>query len=119
MMVRLLGTGRPLFYTDWPDAKLESTPHYTVGTLMRALKDGETLPSTEALLVMNLETFGKYDLEKTVPEDPHGWGYDVQKDYARPWGELGKRFEEEGNVEKAQGCYAMAATWAPWLVKVR
>ncbi len=119
MMARLLATGRPLFYTDWPDAKVEDTPHYTVGTLMRVLKEGESSPSPDALLAMNVDTFGKYETEKTVPEDPNGWGYSVQEDYARAWGELGKRFGEERDVAEEQRCYVMAARWAPWVVKVK
>jgi hypothetical protein len=119
MMARLLATGRPLLYTGWPDAKLQNTPHYAVGTWMRVLKEGESPPSPEALLAMNLEAFDTYTTEKTVPQDPHGWGYMLQEDYARAWGELGKRFGEEGDVAKEQRCYAMAAEWAPWLVKVQ
>jgi hypothetical protein len=118
MMARLLATGRPLFYADWPDAKLQDTPHYTVGTLMRVLSAGESPPSSETLFSMNFETFSKYKMESTRPQDPHGWAYLTQEDYARPWGELGARFGKAGDVAKEQICYAVAADWAPWLVKV-
>ena len=118
MMTRLLATGRPVFYSDWPDAKLVDTPHYTVGTLMRVLKEGESAPTPEAVLALNLAVFGQYEVEKTVPENPNGWGYMVQEDYARAWGDLGNEFKTAGDREKEQQCYAMAASFAPWLVKV-
>lgn len=57
LMARLLATGRPVLYTDWPDPKVLGTVHYSVGTLMRPLGDGETLPSAEEVLTMNLDTF--------------------------------------------------------------
>jgi hypothetical protein len=116
MMARLLATGRPIFYTDWPDAKIRSTPHYSVGTLMRVLREGEAPPPPEEVLALNLDAFSKYVEEPTLPEDVHGWGYGLQTDYARAWGELGKRFGEEGDVTNEQACYARAARWAPWVV---
>jgi hypothetical protein len=118
LMARLLATGRPLFYTDWPDADLAKTPHYAVGTLMRVLQEGESMPTAEALFAMNAETFSTYEIEPTLPKDPHGWGYLLQSDYARPWGEVGRAFGAEGNAEKEQECYARAASFAPWAVEV-
>jgi hypothetical protein len=116
LMARLLATGRPVLYTDWPDPKLSGTVHYSVGTLMRLLRDGETLPSPEEVLTMNLDTFSRYMDEPTLPEDVHGWGYSLQPDYARPWVELGARFAEVGDVAREQDCYRRVARWAPWLV---
>jgi hypothetical protein len=117
LMGRLLATGQPLFYTDWPDGAVESTPHYTVGTLMRVLREGESPPPAEELERMNVEAFSKYELEATPPEDPHGWGFGLYGDYARAWGELGQAYEREGNPAKAQACFARAAELAPWSVQ--
>jgi hypothetical protein len=115
-MSRLLATGRPVFYTDWVDASLEDTRHYTVGTLMRVLREGEPEPSAEDVLTMNNQAFSDYQIEPAPPEDPHGWGYDLQGSYARAWGELGARFAERGDLETKQRCLARAAALAPWTV---
>jgi hypothetical protein len=116
LMARLLATQRPLLYTDWPDPKVENTPHDSVGTLMHVLRRGEAPPPAEEVLAMNLDVFSTYVEESTLPEDVHGWGYLLQSDYARPWGELGKRFGEAGDIDREQACYARAAHWAPWSV---
>jgi hypothetical protein len=118
LMARLLATGRPLFYTDWPEPEVAGTPHYSVGTLMRVLREGESSPAPKELEAMNREAFSKYELEPTPPEDVYGWGYALQGDYARAWGELGEAYAKEGNVAKQQECFALAARFAPWLVKV-
>ena len=65
---------------------------------------------------LNTATFEMYKEEPTLPDDVHSWGYDLQKDYARAWGELGERYGAAGDVAKEQACYARAARWAPWLV---
>jgi Protein of unknown function (DUF2723) len=118
LMARLLASRRPLFYTDWPEPEVAGTPHYSVGTLMRVLREGESAPAPEELEAMNLEAFSKYELEPTPPEDVNGWGYALQGDYARAWGELGEAYAKEGNVAKQQECFALAARFAPWLVRV-
>lgn len=116
LMARLLATRRPLFFTDWPDPRVENTPHDSVGTLMHVRRRGEARPPAEEVLALNLEVFSTYVEESTPPEDVHGWGYLLQTDYARPWGELGKRFGEAGDIEQEQASYARAAHWAPWSV---
>jgi Protein of unknown function (DUF2723) len=114
------GEGSPVFYTDWLDEpSLQNTPHDTVGTLMQVLEEGETGPTVDELEAMNLSVFEKYELEPTPPEDPHGWGYTLQADYARPWGELGEAYRREGRMDKAQECLARAASLAPWTIGVR
>jgi hypothetical protein len=117
LMARLLATGRPLLYTDWPDPELDGMPHYSVGTLMRILRPGESPPTPQALEAMNLEAFSEYEIEPTLPKDPNGWGYSLQDDYARAWGELGQAYGKEGNAVKEQECYARAAAFAPWRVR--
>ncbi len=117
LMARLLATGRPVLYTDWPD-EVADTQHYTVGTLMRVLRPGEDPPRLEAVEAMNVETFSRYELESTLPEDVHGWGYLLEGDYARPWGELGSAYGKEGQGVKEQECYAVAARFAPWRVEM-
>jgi hypothetical protein len=116
LMARLLSTGRPVFCTDWSDPRLKDTPHESVGTVMRVLRDGEALPPPEEVLAKNLDVFSRYLEEPTPPADVHGWGYSLLPDYARPWIELGRRFGEAGDVGRSQLCYAQAARWAPWLV---
>jgi Protein of unknown function (DUF2723) len=118
LMARLLATGRPLFYTDWPDLAVAATPHVTVGTLMRVLPEGEPPPSPETLEAANLEVFSSYQMESSPPADEHGWGYTLQPDYARPWLELARRYGEEGDARSEQACLARAAELAPWTVKV-
>jgi hypothetical protein len=115
-MARLLATGRPVLYTDWPAPAVEKTRHYSVGTLMRVLRDVEAPPLPPALESMNLEVFSRYALEPTPPRDPHGWGYGLQVDYARAWGELGEAYGRDGDVAKEQESYRRAARFAPWLV---
>jgi hypothetical protein len=118
LMSRLLATGRPVFYTDWLEvASIQDTAHYSVGTLMRVLPPGKTGPTAEALEAMNVEAFSTYELARTLPQDEHGWGYSLQGDYARPWGELAEDYKREGEMDKAQQCYARAAALAPWMVR--
>jgi hypothetical protein len=116
LMARLLATGRPVLYTDWVDASLEDTRHYTVGALMRVLREDEPEPSAEDVLAMNMQAFSDYEIEASPPEDPRGWGYDLQSSYARAWGELAARFAGRGDLENKQRCLARAATLAPWTV---
>jgi hypothetical protein len=119
LLARLLATGRPVLYTDWPAPAVEGTRHYSVGTLMRVLRDDERPPDAETLAALNASTFDAYALEPTVPEDPNGWGYGLQVDYARAWGELGQAFAREGATEKEDESYRRAARFAPWLVTGR
>jgi hypothetical protein len=86
---------------------------------MRVLGDGESPPPPEALEAMNLDAFSRYEMETSPPEDPHGWGYTLQPDYARPWLELARAYGKEGNVAKEQECLGRAAVLAPWLVQVK
>jgi hypothetical protein len=118
-MSRLLATGRPLFYTDWPDPKVTNAPHYTVGTLMRIVRPAERAPTPDVLFAINDGTFALYQTEPTVPQDEHSWSFDLQADYARAWGELGERYQAESRPADAQTCFARAGWWAPWLVSVR
>ena len=113
---RLLATGRPVLYTDWPDPAVEKTRHYSVGTLMRVLREGESPPSPAALEALNRDTFASYELEASPPVDPHGWGYGVAVDYARAWGELGAAYAAAGDIAREQECYRRAGQLAPWLV---
>jgi hypothetical protein len=119
LMSRLLATGRPLFYSDWPEPEIANTPHYTVGTLMRVLREGESPPAPEELEAMNVEAFSRYEIEPTLPQDENGWGYALQGDYARAWGELGQAYGKAGRVAKEQECFARAAGFAPWLVNLQ
>ncbi len=65
-IARLLATGRPVLYTDWPDEKVVDTPHYSVGPLMRLLAPGETPPSDDDLEAMNESTFGRPSRSRTL-----------------------------------------------------
>jgi hypothetical protein len=118
LLARLLATGRPVLYADWPDPTVEATPHASVGTLMRVLREGESAPAPDELDALNVEVFAKYEMESSPPEDEHGWGYALQGDYARPWLELARAYGKAGNAEKEQECLARAAELAPWTVKI-
>jgi hypothetical protein len=116
-IARLLASGRPVLFTDWTDAKIVDTPHYSVGPLMHIVAPGETPPTDDALEAMNEAAFASFEIESTVPDDPRGWAYPLQVDYARAWIELAVRFEEGGKEPQAQECLARGATFAPWLVR--
>jgi hypothetical protein len=116
LMRRLLSTGRPVLYTDWPDPAVNGTRHYSVGTLMRVLRDDEAPPAPDALEAMNEAVFSRYEVEPDPPRDPRGWGRGLIDDYARAWGELGQAYGSRGEVEKEQACFRKAARFAPWLV---
>ena len=116
-LARLLATGRPVLYTDWPDAKLVDTPHYSVGPLMRILAPGETPPTDDELLSMNEATFASFSVESSAPTDPSSWAYPLQVDYARAWIELAVKLEDAGREQPAQDCLARGAAFAPWLVR--
>ena len=118
-IARLLASGRPVLYTDWPDEKIVDTPHYSVGPLMRIVAPGEAPPSDDALRALNDSTFATFAVESSVPRDPHGWAYPLQVDYARAWIELAVRLEAAGKEEPAQDCLARGAAFAPWLVRSR
>jgi hypothetical protein len=116
-LARLLATGRPVLYTDWPDAKVVDTPHYSVGPLMRILAPGETPPTDDELLAMNEATFASFSVESSAPTDPSSWAYPLQVDYARAWIELAVKLEDAGREQPAQDCLARGASFAPWLVR--
>jgi hypothetical protein len=116
LMARLLQSGRPLLYTDWPDATVAGTRHATVGTLMRILGEGEDAPTPGALLAANVEAFEGYAIEPDPPSDPHAWGHALHADYARPWTELAALYLERGDIPSQQACLARASQLAPWLL---
>jgi len=119
LMARLLATGRPVLYTDWPEPSVETTPHVSEGTLMRVLREGESEPSPGDVLARNLEVEARYEMEGSPPKDEHSWGFALQPDYARPWVELARRYGQAGDAGSEQACLARAEELAPWLVKVR
>lgn len=118
-IARLLATGRPVLYTDWPDRKVADTPHATIGTAMRVLAPGEPIPPPEEIFAANDEAFARFAMEDDPPRDPASWAYDLQGDYARPWVELSLRFADAGKREAEQECLARVARYAPWLVTAR
>jgi hypothetical protein len=87
-----------------------------VGTLMRVLRRGEAPPPADVLERMNRDTFSGYQLEPRPPVDEHGWGYDLQGDYARAWGEIGTAYARVGDLDKETECFEQAALLAPWMV---
>ena len=113
---RLAATGRPLYYTDFYDAKLEPLHHESVGTLMRIKNEADPASEPEALERQNTELFGQFTMEPTLPNDPYGWGYGFMKDYARPWVELANAYGERGDAERALACFARAKALAPGFV---
>jgi hypothetical protein len=115
---RLLASGRPIGYTDWPDPKVADTPSYAVGTLMRVVAPGEAPPSSERLEAMNLEAFAAFTLEPAPPPESDAWGHALAPDYARPWIQLARRFDAEGRPDDAQRCLARAGKLAPWTVRM-
>jgi len=114
MMRRLLQTGRPVLYAQWPDPVLEPTPHDTIGPLMRVWSDGAERPSVDALLAANLAAFASFRIDPAPPLDPTAWGRPLYEAYARAWVELAQRLAEAGRLPEAQGCIARASALAPW-----
>jgi hypothetical protein len=113
LLGRLLATGRPVFYTDWPDAKLQATAHDSYGPLMRVWPESAPRPTLDALLQANIEAFATYTINPSPP-GPATWGHSLYESYARAWVELGRRLEAEGRQPEAQACLARAFALAPW-----
>jgi hypothetical protein len=111
---RLLQTGRPVFYTDWPDPKLAGTPHDSFGPLMRILPEGEPRPTIDAVLAANRAAFAAYQIDPAPPSDPTAWGRPLYEAYARAWVELARRLASSGRDAEAASCIDRALALAPW-----
>jgi hypothetical protein len=112
-LARLLHTGRPLFYTEWPDAKLAATPHDSYGPLMRVVRDGAPRPPIDEVLAANTALFDRAGLP-APPDDATAWGRPLFEEYARAWVELGRGLALAGRATEANACFERALGLAPW-----
>jgi hypothetical protein len=114
MLSRLLATGRPLFYTDWPSRSLAATPHDSYGPLMRVLPADAPPTDLDALFAANTRLFERFVLDLPPPDEPSDWGHSLYTEYGRAWGELAERLGKAGRKEQREACLARVAAIAPW-----
>jgi hypothetical protein len=103
--------GRPVLLTDTFDADLTKVfPSYPLGTLIRLLPRGASLPGPETLEQENLAVFAAFrSWDRTFRDDE--WATAVLPTYQRPWIALSRAFERRGDEARARASRQLAADW--------
>ena len=103
--------GRPVLLTDAFDAgSTKAFPSYPVGTLIRLLPRGTSLPAPDDVEQENLAVFALFrPWDRTVRDDE--WATAVLPTYQRPWIALSRVFERRGDETRAKVSRQRIADW--------
>lgn len=103
--------GRPVLLTDAFDAELQKVfPSYPLGTLIRLLPRGASLPGPDSVEQENLAVFATFrPWDRTVRDDE--WATAVLPTYQRPWIALSRVFERRGDEARAKASRQRAEDW--------
>jgi hypothetical protein len=99
--------GRQVYLTDSVE---ELTPPgfetVALGTVMKVLPPGSTLPAPEELERTNLDLARGFRRDPRRPEDPFSWAGEADGTYSRPWIALARAFGERGDTAAVSRCLA-------------
>ena len=111
-----LSLGRPVLLTDAFDAELTKVfPSYPVGTLIRLLPRGASLPGPDSVEQENLAVFASFrPWDRTVRDDE--WATAVLPTYQRPWIALSRVFERRGDEARAKASRQRIEDWGVGIV---
>ncbi|MGH7437004.1 MAG: hypothetical protein ACRENE_15125, partial [Polyangiaceae bacterium] len=103
--------GRPVLLTDTFDPELTKIfPSYPLGTLIRVLPRGASLPGPETVEQENVAVFATFrSWDRTVRDDE--WAAAVLPTYQRPWIALTRVFERSGDEARARASRQRADDW--------
>ena len=102
LFTQLLGTGRPVFVTDWFAPGVDKLrPSYPLGPVIRLVESPAELPAPAQLASMNDAKLATFVFEDDLPERGT-WAGDLQADYARPWVVLQGAFLHTGDLAAAE-----------------
>ena len=104
-------TGRPVLLTNTFDPELARTfPSYPLGTLIRLLPRGTTLPPPESVEEENLAVFGSFEpWSRGVAQND--WAKAVLPSYRRPWIALARAYANRGDEARAKADRDRAERW--------
>jgi hypothetical protein len=107
-----LATNRPLLVHPRELAGLH-LPGYPHGILLRMLPRGTDAPRITEVLALNLDLFGRLDLEYPRPGPADQYATWVHRNYAKLWQVLGDALMREGYATQAEAAYALMHDVAP------
>jgi len=108
-----LRAGRPVYLANASIAEVvRAFPCYPVGTLLRVLPRGSSLPSPEQLLAVNERVFTRFRARPPRVR-PGGWDLAATEPYARPWVTMARAAAARGQGEHAEALGARARRWLP------
>ncbi|MDP3220881.1 MAG: hypothetical protein Q8S73_42745, partial [Deltaproteobacteria bacterium] len=108
-----LRAGRPVYLANASLAEVvRAFPCYPVGTLLRVLPRGASLPSPEQLQAVNERVFTRFRARPPRAR-PGGWDLAATEPYARPWVTMARAAAASGQPERAAVLGARARRWLP------
>ncbi|MDO9463872.1 MAG: DUF2723 domain-containing protein [bacterium] len=106
-----------IYITDFfhPSFREEKWKFYPSGVLIRLLSPGERPPTIQQVERINKKLFSSYQFHHSfLPEKGKTRSSIFYEYYALPWLLIGKAYQKNNNLEKAQENYERARKIVPW-----